>query len=75
MLGENRLNNPTRPDPYRGVGYPTLLGNVRIHISMNKMTIFEHREGWWRKAKARDIRPFSTVNVKETQKAALLEDC
>ncbi|EDN09624.1 predicted protein [Histoplasma mississippiense (nom. inval.)] len=39
-----------------------------------KTTVFEHHDGEWRKAKARDIRPISTVIMDEDEKIALLKD-
>ncbi|EDN04061.1 predicted protein [Histoplasma mississippiense (nom. inval.)] len=41
---------------------------------LRALLIFEHHDGEWRKAKARDIRPISTVIMDEGEKTALLKD-
>ncbi|OJD12142.1 hypothetical protein AJ78_07213 [Emergomyces pasteurianus Ep9510] len=45
-----------------------------LKLIQRKTTVFEHHDGEWRKAKARDIRPISTVIMDEGEKTALLKD-
>ncbi|EDN04866.1 predicted protein [Histoplasma mississippiense (nom. inval.)] len=45
-----------------------------LKLLQKKTTVFEHHDGEWRKAKARDIRPISTVIMDEDEKIALLKD-
>lgn len=42
--------------------------------SRDRTVIFEHRDGFWKKLNARDIRPIHTVVMKEEVKKALLDD-
>ena len=60
------------PEPLKA-----LLNHCRIeHLELiqNKTTVFEVRNDRWRPAKARKIRPISTVIMNEEQKTALLKD-
>ncbi|KAJ6125991.1 hypothetical protein N7471_010484 [Penicillium samsonianum] len=43
------------------------------HIE-NKITIFGHCSSQWRKEKAKDIRPLSTVILKDSEKSPLIKD-
>ncbi|OJD20802.1 hypothetical protein ACJ73_07861 [Blastomyces percursus] len=45
-----------------------------LKLLQKKTTVFEHHDGEWRKAKARDIRPISTVIMDEDEKTAVLKD-
>ncbi|EDN03759.1 hypothetical protein I7I51_05369 [Histoplasma capsulatum] len=45
-----------------------------LKLLQKKTTVFEHHDGEWRKAKARDIRPISTVIMDEDEKKAVLKD-
>ncbi|QSS61743.1 hypothetical protein I7I51_03920, partial [Histoplasma capsulatum] len=45
-----------------------------LKLIQRKTTVFEHHDGEWRKAKARDIRPISTVIMDEDEKMAVLKD-
>ncbi|EDN02518.1 predicted protein [Histoplasma mississippiense (nom. inval.)] len=45
-----------------------------LKLIQKKTAVFEHNDGEWRKAKARDIRPISTVIMDEGEKTALLKD-
>ncbi|EDN11259.1 predicted protein [Histoplasma mississippiense (nom. inval.)] len=45
-----------------------------LKLIQKKTTVFEHHDGEWRKAKARDIRPISTVIMDEDEKTAVLKD-
>lgn len=45
-----------------------------LNVIQKKTTVFEHRDGEWRKAKTRDIRPISTVIMNEADKKTLLTD-
>ncbi|KAK2796021.1 hypothetical protein FQN50_009641 [Emmonsiellopsis sp. PD_5] len=45
-----------------------------LNVIQKKTSVFEHRDGDWRKAKTRDIRPISTVIMNETDKTILLKD-
>ncbi|OJD11466.1 hypothetical protein AJ78_07772 [Emergomyces pasteurianus Ep9510] len=54
-----------------------LLGECRadyLKLIQKKTTVFEHHDGEWRKTKARDIRPISTVIMDENEKMAVLKD-
>ena len=60
------------PEPLRA-----LLGHCRtehLKVIQNKTTVFEVRNNRWRPAKARNIRPISTVIMNEEQKTAVLKD-
>ncbi|QSS60802.1 hypothetical protein I7I51_05605 [Histoplasma capsulatum] len=45
-----------------------------LKLIQKKTAVFEHNDGEWRKAKARDIRPISTVIMDEDEKKAVLKD-
>ncbi|KAL2372714.1 hypothetical protein RJ035_001101 [Blastomyces gilchristii] len=45
-----------------------------LKLIQKKTAVFEHNDGEWRKAKARDIRPISTVIMDEDEKMAMLKD-
>jgi mitochondrial chaperone BCS1 len=55
----------------------TLFNECRIEYLksiQNKTSVFEHRNDGWRRVKAREIRPISTVIMNEKEKTALLKD-
>lgn len=45
-----------------------------LKLAQNKTSIFEHRNGNWKKIMARDIRPISTVIMNEQEKMTLVKD-
>ncbi|EEQ85995.1 mitochondrial chaperone bcs1, variant [Blastomyces dermatitidis ER-3] len=45
-----------------------------LKLIQKKMSVFEHHDGEWRKAKARDMRPISTVIMDDGEKTELLKD-
>ncbi|EQL29692.1 hypothetical protein BDFG_07745 [Blastomyces dermatitidis ATCC 26199] len=45
-----------------------------LNVIQKKTSVFEHRDGEWRKTKAKDIRPISTVIMNEEEKMAVLKD-
>jgi chaperone BCS1 len=45
-----------------------------LNLLKNKTSVFEHRDGDWKKTRAIDIRPLDTVILDEKKKTALLED-
>lgn len=45
-----------------------------LKLLKNKTSVFEHRDGDWRKTRAIDVRPLDTVILDEKKKTALLED-
>jgi chaperone BCS1 len=45
-----------------------------LKLIQKKTSVFEHREGEWKKTRARDIRPISTVIMDQTEKNSLLKD-
>jgi mitochondrial chaperone BCS1 len=48
--------------------------NNYLKLIQNKTPVFENRDGRWKKMKAREIRPISTVIMDEKDKAGLLAD-
>ncbi|KAH6698441.1 BCS1 N terminal-domain-containing protein [Leptodontidium sp. MPI-SDFR-AT-0119] len=45
-----------------------------LKLVKNKTSVFEYRDGGWKKTRAIDKRPFDTVILDETKKTALVED-
>jgi chaperone BCS1 len=45
-----------------------------LNLIRKKVSVFEHRDGEWKKIRARDIRPVSTVIMDEQEKNDLLKD-
>jgi len=45
-----------------------------LNLVKNKTSVFEHRDGDWKKTRAIDIRPLDTVILDEKKKTALLND-
>ncbi|KAL2258047.1 hypothetical protein VTK26DRAFT_8793 [Humicola hyalothermophila] len=62
-------------------GSPTILKqffndcrDAYLKLTKNKTTIFEHRDGKWKKASLKSVRPVSTVVMNEEDKEGLLRD-
>lgn len=48
--------------------------NEYLHVTQRKVSVFEHQDGEWKKARLKSVRPISTVIMDEQMKTDLVKD-